>query len=482
MSSTDERPRFLSEADCHVVAGQLTRAARGGGYTVVSIQSRWTGNVRWARNQVSTSGEVLDHTISIGRTVNGSGNRMVWVNDIDDATLVAAVRRAERLAAMGLEQPQSDLVDSLPLEPSLAPTLFSDTTYDLDAGRRSEAARTLAQSAVDAGMYSAGYVEVAAQSQALIDTLGRSRYFQHTAAQYSVTVRDPKGVGSGWAGVDWYDWRKIDGVALSKLALQKCLDSRNPVALEPGRYTTILEPQAVCDFVSRLVLAMGERVYNEGQSEPGPFTKSQDPVTALATTKLGDQIFDERISITTDPMDPELGFPPFNVGYAIDGQGDPFTNTVYHPATWVEHGVLRNLGYYRDYAIDMLGQPNGLPLEGAFRMSGGTTSLEEMITTTKRGLLVTRFDRLQLLNMRSQLYTGYTRDGLWLIENGKISKPVKNFAFTESPLFALNKVEQIGTVQRVFHPGASYAPIPAPVIVPALKIRDFSFTALIDAV
>ena len=122
-------------------------------------------------------------------------------------------------------------------------------------------------------------------------------------------------------------------------------------------------------------------------------------------------------------------------------------------------------------------------MQGAFRMSGGPTSIAEMIATTKRGILVTRFDRVEQVDRRSVLYRGYTRDGLWLIENGKITKPIQNLVFTESILFALNKVEQLGTPQRVFHPkDPEWWNTPSPVIVPPLKISDFSFTALSDAI
>ncbi|HXC25317.1 MAG TPA: metallopeptidase TldD-related protein, partial [Gemmatimonadaceae bacterium] len=109
--------------------------------------------------------------------------------------------------------------------------------------------------------------------------------------------------------------------------------------------------------------------------------------------------------------------------------------------------------------------------------------LDEMIAATTRGLLVTRFDGVILLNSQSQLYRGYTRDGLWLIERGKISKAVKNLVFTESVIFALNNVEQVGVPQRVFHPkDDSIRTIPQPVIVPPLKVKDFSFTALTSAI
>lgn len=480
MPQSDERPHFFSEAECHDIADRLFRMTQGKGYTAVGIRSSWTGNVRWARNEITTSGEVLNHIIAVGRSLNGAGNRMVWVNDVDDVTLTAAVRRAERLASMATETPQSDLITERPLEAHVTPSLFSDATYNVDAAYRSHAARDLAKSAVDAGMLSAGYVEVSARSQALIDSLGRARYFQYTQAQYTVTVRDPKGSGSGWAGVDWHDWAKIDGPALSNTALQKCLTSRDPVRMEPGRYTAILEPQAVGDFVGRLVYDM-DRQSNES-TDFGPFTKGVDPKTGAAISHLGDKVVDERITITSDPMDPQAGFPPFDIGYGTDGVGDPFEHPVFHRAAWIEHGVLRNLSYQRDYGIHELGLDTGLPMPGGFRMSGGPTSIDEMITTTQRGVLVTRFDRIMQLDRRSQLYTGYTRDGLWLVENGKITKAIKNFAFTESILFALNKVQQLGPPQRVFHPGIYMAAPPSPVVVPPLKIDDFSFTALTDAV
>jgi predicted Zn-dependent protease len=116
-------------------------------------------------------------------------------------------------------------------------------------------------------------------------------------------------------------------------------------------------------------------------------------------------------------------------------------------------------------------------------MSGGETSVDEMIRGTKRGLLVTRLSNIRVLDEMSLLATGLTRDGLWLIENGKVSKAVKNFRFTESPLFVLNSVEELGVPVPVFRPGeGEWAPSPTPAVVPPLKARDFSFTSTIDAI
>lgn len=486
--SSDRDPdlHFLSEEDCRDIVQRLARFTTNRGYTSVALHSAWRGNIRWARNQISTSGEAVDNVIRVGRNINGA-EWAVDINDPSDAGLIAAVRRAERLANVANESPNSNLIPRLPLEAETTPSLFSERTYRMDASQRAMAAIESTKQAREAGLLSAGYIEVAAVGMGVLDTVGRVRYFAYTQARYSVTVRDPQGTGSGWAGIDWYDWNKIDTTEITTRALNKCLKSRNPVTIEPGRYTTILEPQATVDFIGPLMQTRWiGRNENEGYSIPhGPFLKSAPTATAPGYSKLGERVVDERITIGADPMDPELGFPPFSP--ESDGLWDPFENPVFHPVTWIDRGVLVNLATPRfsQRTNVALGRDEnlGMPNSGAFRMTGGDTTVAEMIATSKRALLVTRLIDVLLLDAPSQLYRGFTRDGLWLIEDGKISKPVKNMVFTESILFALNNVEQLGRPERVFHPNVRLkSAIPQPAIVPALKIRDFSFTALTDAV
>jgi predicted Zn-dependent protease len=473
-------PRILSEAECQELAKRIMQFSEQGGYTVVGIRSNWNGYLRWARNRATGMGDVGNTFISFGRNIRGAGNPNIMVNDTDDVTLCAAVRRAERLLALDAEQPENDLMGERPLEAVPPVSLFSDATFNFDQTRRAEAARGGVRAASQAGMLSAGYLEVGAHAQGLFDSLGRTRYMTYTTAQYSVTTRDPQGTGSGWAGDSSHDWTTIDAAALSARALEKCLASRHPVTLEPGRYTTILEPQAVADFVGPMI-GHFDRQMNEGGT-PGPFTKSGARSHQMVLTKLGERIMDPRLTITADPTDPVSGFPSFDIGFP-SGKGDVFGDmAVFHTTSWVEKGVLTNLGYARYYGIPSVGVGTGMPNGGSFRMTGGTTSIDEMIATTKRGVMVTRFDRILELDRVSLLMRGYTRDGIWLIENGKITKPIKNFAFTESILFALNNVEQLGVPRRVFHPPMYSIQLSTPVVVPPLKIGDFSFTSLSDAV
>lgn len=463
-------PRFLSQQDCRSLVARVRALARGGGETAVRVESRWSGNLRWARDRIITSGDVRDNDVGITRTVRDVSGTMV-INQIDGLALEAAVRRAERVIGMrrepedaGVRPPAEYPGFTLGAEPYAQPRLWSDATYRLDAEQRQHVMRTLVEPAVSAGVSAAGYLEVSAHGRSVTPQLsGRADddtmwYYPSTSVQYSVTVRDPRGGGSGWAGVDDYDWMRIDAVHLSAVALDKCLASRHPVAVEPGRWATILEPQAVCDLVQALFTPnLLYRPFAEG-TQPWPYGNGD------GTSRIGQRIVDPRITVTTDCLDPLTGFPPFS------RDGD-----VYRPVTWIKDGVLMELAYDRRYAVTVLGLPFGQPASGAFHMSGGTASLADMIAATPRGVLVTRFSNVRVLDVGTALYGGYTRDGVWLIEKGVVTKPIKNFRFTESPLFVLNNVEQMGIPQRVFHPDA-------PVVVPPLHVRDFSFTALADSV
>ena len=493
------RSRFLSEAECHDIEQRLQRFATGGGVTNVHIVSCWKGFVRWGRNHITTAGEDRDNRLQLIRDINGRTNgwytgRVEW-NEVSDAALVAAARRAERLMQLNWVERESDLLvrpDSpwhYTDEPTVAPKLFYESTYQLDADKRAAAAWQLMRQAQGAGMLSAGYIEVAAWSMAVLTSAGYTQYFEYTWAQFSTTVRDPKGLGSGWAGVDSPDWSKVNGEQLAAIALDKCLKSRNPVAIEPGRYTTILEPQAVADVLGEWGFLAGREIsevqQNDSWHKPGGHEEPPNiKPEQVGYARIGEKVIDERLSVSEDPLDPMLAFPPYRKDQHFPGEGE-----IWHPLTIIENGVLKRLGYGHDYAVDMLGKNVGNPgTSGAFKISvsGPTQTIEEMIASTKRGLWVTRFDNAAMLESVSKLMTGYTRDGVWLIENGKVSKPVKNLKFVESCYFVLNNVEQVGEPQRVFRPGYGgmweWQRIPTPAVVPALKVRDFSFTALSAAI
>lgn len=484
-SMPDGKPasRFLSEAESAALAKRASEMAVGGGDMAVYITTHWTGNIRYARNQVISSGDLRNNSISVERNILGAG---WWVhsNQINDSRLEAAIRRSERilctqpitggrqfrehfqsLDSTGVHNqpsPTDDVAGSEVLshlmqtmEPYTRPKLFFDTTYNLEAPERLKAVQPLIDDVRKEGLLAAGYIEASAAGRVVMDTWGRALYYPYTRSQFSVTVRGPEGTGSGWAGVDFGDWSRVDAHRLTQVAMEKCIKSRNPVAVEPGRYTAVLEPQAVSDIFSPLLNFLDRISAESGQ---GPFALRN------GDSKIGLKVLDERITIEADPMDPDIGFPPF------DRVGN-----VFHPVSWIKNGILEELAYYRSYGISQLGINKGLPNSFAYRMHGGDASVDEMIASTNRGLLVTRFSEVNIVDKQSVLCSGYTRDGLWLIENGKISRAVKNFRFLESPMFIFNNLDTLGRPVKVFRPTA-------PAVVPSAKVRDFSFTSLIEAV
>jgi len=486
MTKDSDDRRLLSREECESILERAHRFARSGGETRIGIFTWWQGELRWGRNRVTLSSDRrnvmlgLERSVPDGRTSAGR----ITTNQFDDVSLEAAVRGAERISRLAAD-PGWGLGDYPPLPvypPHKGAPVWSDATYDLSVEARSEIVRSIIEMVEAEGMLSVGYLEVRAAASLAKGTelpelrttdysMWDSEYQRWTNAQLSMTVRDPAGTGSGWAGLSSYDWGRIDPEAIARRAIEKCLASRNPVALEPGRYTVILEPQAVAELVSVMLDTMSNREPPENSAmSDSPWYLGVDEHLMLHRSKLGLKIVDERITISHDPADPLLGLPLRSIEYP-------------GPVTWIDRGVLTNLGH--EFATDVKALEGRHTLRGpvmAFRMSGGDASIEEMIATTKRGLLVTRFSNIRTLDRKSLLATGLTRDGVWLIENGKITKAVKNFRFTESPLFALNNIEQLGEPVPVFRA----MPIPfvsaMPAIVPALKVRDFSFTSLIDAV
>lgn len=450
------KKRILNEEDGKRVARSLSALFKREEDFRVALQSAWECNTKWGRNRVLYNSDHSRSNISLSNRIRGASASLSF-NQIDDKGLDAAVKRIERLMEFSADNPEFAL-NELWMEPYSRPQLWFDSSYNLKGEKRTEIARSASERAEKEGLVSAGFISVKASGYSLIDSDGLSLYYPYTQAQCSITVRTKDGRASGWAGVDFGDWNRINTDELINTAISKCLSSQNPSVLEPGRYTVILEPQAVCDLFAPVIEHAMDRAVAERTGSRAPFSNGN------GFSRIGERVIDPRITVTADPMDPDLGFLPFRSFFEV-----------YHPVTWIENGVLKELSYDRNYGINQLGHNTGLANSRAFRISGGSTSVDEMISQTSRGFLITRFSNLAVVDSHSMLMTGYTRDGIWLIENGKITRPVANFRFTESPLFAFNNIEQIGISRRVFRPSA-------PAITPYLKIKDFSFTGITRAV
>lgn len=404
------------------------------------------GNIRYARNAVSTAGQISTMSLGVSSTF-GKKTGSATINEFDDASLQKVVKRAEELAMLAPENPE--------FMPLLGPQTFAESnTYNaktaaMTPDTRAEMVGKSLSVSKAAGLDAAGFLENSTRFNAIMNSKGLFAYNKGTDVSFSVTVRNKQGTGSGYVEQGFNDLDKMDTLALSKIAASKANGSAGAKAIEPGKYTVILEPLAASDIIGNMFRGFDARSADEGRS----FMSKKG-----GGTRLGEQLFSENVNIYSDPMNTEIPSSTFT------GEGLPVKRT-----QWVEKGVVKNLSYSRYWAAQKNVQP--LPFSRSMIIEGGTQSLEDLIKSTEKGILVTRFWYIRSVDPQTLLLTGLTRDGTFYIENGEIKFPIKNFRFNESPVIMLNNVEALGKPVRT---GSG--------LIPPMKIRDFTFTSLSDAI
>ncbi|HKG91923.1 MAG TPA: TldD/PmbA family protein [Gemmatimonadaceae bacterium] len=435
----------------------------------VNVQSGWTGNTRFAGGEITTAGGSTDTTVAITSSF-GRRTAAATTNLLDDASLRRTAELSQRLAKLSPEDPEA--LPTLGAQPvGTIASAYAERTADLTPEARALAVQRVLDGARSAAgdlgndLFVAGYLEAnAGVAQAVATSRGLFAYHASSDVTLSTTARTPDGTGSGYAVAGARDWSLVDPAELGRRAARKAVASRNPQAIEPGQYTVVLEPQAVADLISQLPGSFQARAAEEGRS---PFSKKG------GGTKVGERIADPRVTLFSDPTDPDL------LGQPFDAEGLPIGRTVL-----IDNGVLKDLVYSRYWAQRRGVAPTGGAatfggfggggggIAGGLKMAGGSKSVDELIAGTERGVLVTHFFYIRFLDQRTVMVTGLTRDGTFLIEKGKVTRPLKNFRFNESPLFMLNKIDDLGRAERVR----------AGMVVPSLRVRDFNFSSLSDAV
>lgn len=405
-----------------------------------------SGNIRYARNTVSTSGYSSNQSLAVQSSF-GKKSGTATIDEFDDASLEKVVRRSEELANLSPENPE--FMEPLGPQTYDESISFNEATANVSPEYRAQVASSSIEPAAAQDVTAAGYFNDSAGFSAMINSKGLFAYNKSTATDFTVTMRTNDGTGSGWVSRDFNDVGKFDSSAASKTAIEKAVLSREAKAIEPGKYTVILEPAAASDLLRNMFRSLDARSADEGRS----FMSAAD-----GANKLGQKIVDERVNIWSDPLNPEVPTSTWN------GEGQPLKKT-----TWLENGIVKNLAYDRYWAGQKGVDP--VPYPSNVVMAGGDTSLEDLIKGTKKGILVTRLWYIRSVDPQTLLYTGLTRDGTFYIENGQIKYPVKNFRFNESPIIMLNNLETLG--QQVRIDGN---------LIPYMKIRDFTFTSLSDAV
>jgi predicted Zn-dependent protease len=417
----------------------------------IGLNGNEGGNIRTALNAVSTAGDISTLGLAVSSTF-GKKTGTATINEFDDASLEKVVRRSEELAQLAPENPEH--------MPPLGPQTFAESnTYNektaaMTPESRADMVAASLKASKEAGLDAAGFLENTTSFYATMNNKGLFAYNKSTDVTFSVTTRNKAGTGSGYAARGFTDVSKLDTLAATKIAAQKANGSIGARAIEPGKYTVILEPTAAVYMLENM-FRFDARSADEGRS----YLSKRG-----GGTRLGEKLMDDKVNIYSDPFNADL---PANTW---SGDGLPLEKTY-----WIQNGVVKNLSYSRYWAEKKGAKP--LPGPSNIIMDGGTSSLEEMIKSTERGILVSRLWYIRMVDPQVLALTGLTRDGTFYIENGKIKFPIKNMRFNESPVIMLNNVEALGKPERAISV-ESYRSY----MIPPMKVRDFTFSSLSDAV
>lgn len=387
--------------------------------------------------------------VHCGKKVGRAG-----VNQFDDDTLRRSVETAQKIACQ-----QRDTPDLLPL---LGPTQFAKTDAFTEATavygpeERAKVVRRLVTEAEKHHASAAGIFSNGWDAVALGNSKGLFGYHRASKAIFSATVEI--GGQPGWAEDIQQDVNRIEVESVIAASIHKAEQARNPITMPPGEYTVVLEPAAVTDFLMFMAFeGFGGLNYAEGRS--------------FLSGKLGEKVLGDNITIVDDAYD------AMNPGLPFDFEGVPRQKLIL-----IEHGIARQVAHDRYTAKQANAETTGHSLPqpnstGAFPlnvlMEGGDSNFEEMIRTTEKGILVTHFHYTNVLDPIKLILTGMTRDGTFLIEDGRVRHAIRNLRFTESAVEAFQRVELISRERKTAD--AFFA---GRFVAPAIKISKFNFTSI----
>jgi PmbA protein len=417
--------------------------------TEVDIGTTTDALTRFANNTIHQHVAEQIRSISVRADVDGRTARAT-TNKTDDESLRRVVASAMSLARNQPKNP--DLLPMLDKQKYQKVSRFFSSTANTAAEDRARAVARVCKMAekhkhTAAGIFSSG------ESQSLMaNSNGLFASYEQTRAEFSVTMLDK--TSSGWSKANSPDIRKIDPQELAESAIQKAADSREPQEIEPGHYTAILPPAAVLDLVGFLFYDFAGTAVLDKRS--------------CFTSRIGKKVLGENVTLWDDV------YHPLQSGPAYDGEGLPRQKVLL-----VDRGVVKNLVYARATAKKMKAKPTGhgfsLPNEyGEAPMNlvflGGDKSIDEMVRSTDRGILVTRLWYIREVDPYQKILTGMTRDGTFLVENGRIAGGIRNFRFNQSMIEMLSNVQMLGPAVRAAGEESFE------MVVPAMKVANFHFS------
>lgn len=427
----------------------------GAGQTEVVVIGERTRLTRFANSAIHQNLSEKTHRVTV-RAVVGKRIGCATTNRLTADSVSATAHRAAELARLAEENPDFASLPS-PGPIAAAQTYFEQTAQSAPE-ERAQAVKKIAAIAAHAGCRASGSLMVTEMEIAVANSLGVRAHQSLTESALTVIASESASGLSGYETATGYanwmgrDLAALDIESLARGAVEKCSAARSPIAIQPGDYAVILEPSAVATLLGFLGwIGFGATAVQEGRS--------------FLCDRIGERVMHESISIWDDGLDPRGLVMPFD-----------FEGIAKQRVDLIERGVAKG-AVYDSYTAHKEGKkstghafpaPNPYgPGPSNLFMATGNDSLEGMIASTGRGLLVTRFHYVNVVHPKQTILTGMTRDGTFLVEGGRISRPVRNLRFTQNIVQALNAVEAVGS-QPELHEGC---------FCPALKLSRFAFTS-----
>lgn len=442
---------LLSRERCHEIFEQVLRAARALGVNdvEVTLRAHSTALTRFANNAIHQNVAESSASLEI-RPVIGRRTARAGANRLDPASIPPLVEEAVALArAVEPDSGLPPLVEALPVQ--TVNRYFKRTAQCSPADRAARVAEAVSV-AREAGHTAAGICSTGEFVEALLNSSGAFAYHMQTLGAFSITAMGAD--SSGWAKGDSPNLDSIDAAALARRAAAKASTSAHPREVPPGRYVVILEPAAVLDLVGGMFADFSATSLEDSRS--------------FLTGRMGTKLFGDNITIRDD------AYHPLQDGVPFDGEGVPRS-----PLVLVDRGTPKEIAVSRRAAARAGVPPTGhgfpLPNETGeaplnIVIEGGAASVDDMIASTPRGILVTRVWYIREVDPYEKIMTGMTRDGAFLVENGEIVCGVKNFRFNQGLVHLLRNVESMSPYVRASGEESF------DMVVPAMKVHDFHFT------
>jgi PmbA protein len=427
---------------------------------------------RFANNAIHQNVAEQNHGVSV-RTVFGGRTARATTNKFDDESLRTVVRSSEGLARV--QHPDPDLLPMARPEEAVGaagggprskslPSRHFEQTAAITPELRAEGVRKIVGIAEHHQLTTAGVFSSGESFEGIFNSRGLSRWHTQTSAEVSVTMLAAD--SSGWQKANSPDVTNVDPLQLAEIAAKKAVESAHPREIPAGKYTVILEPAAALDIVGFMFWDYAGMAILDQRS--------------FLTGRIGSKLFGENVTIWDDVTD------PLQAGTPFDGEG-----VARQRVQLVENGVVKRVVYarataermrrseYQDKVGPIAATGHGFPLPNemgemplniVFAPVNDPLTVEQMIASTERGVLVTRLWYIREVEPFEKMMTGMTRDGTFLIENGRVQGGVRNFRFNESLIHMLSNVESSSVPVRAAGEESFE------MVVPAMKVRDFNFT------